>query len=58
MVGLFTDNDVTAYSEEVRDLAVCQDSNLSLNDNKMKVLIVDYRRIQRPSTPPFSSTGL
>ena len=32
MVGLITDNDETAYMEEVRNLAVwCQDNNLSLN---------------------------
>jgi hypothetical protein len=31
-VGLITDNDETAYREEVRDLAMwCQDNNLSLN---------------------------
>ena len=35
VVSLITDNDKTAYREEVRDLAVwCQDSNLSLNVNK------------------------
>ena len=32
VVGLITDNDETAYREEVRDLVVwCQDNNLSLN---------------------------
>jgi hypothetical protein len=32
VVGLITDDDEAAYSEEVRDLAVwCQDNNLSLN---------------------------
>ena len=42
VVGLFTDNDETAYSEEVRDLAVwCQDNNLSLNVRKTKFFIVD-----------------
>ena len=31
VVGLITNNDETAYREEVRDLAVwCQDNNLSL----------------------------
>ena len=31
VVGLITDNDETAYREEVRDLAMwCQDNNLSL----------------------------
>ena len=35
VVGLITDNDETAYREEVRDLAVwCQEYNLSLNVSK------------------------
>ena len=35
VVGLITDNEETAYREEVRDLAVwCQDNNLSLNVSK------------------------
>ena len=46
MVGLITNNDETAYREEVSDLAVwCQDKNLSIN-------------VSKPSTPPFTSTGL
>jgi DNA gyrase/topoisomerase IV subunit B len=37
VVGLITDNDKTAYREEVRELAVwCQDINLSLNVSKTK----------------------
>ena len=37
VIGLITDNDETAYKEEVRDLAVwCQDNNLSLNMTKTK----------------------
>jgi hypothetical protein len=44
VVGLITDNDETAYREEVRDLAVwCQHKNLSPNVSKTKELIVDYR---------------
>jgi hypothetical protein len=36
---------MTAYREEVRDLAVwCQDNNLSLNMIKKKEMIVDYRK--------------
>ena len=39
VVGLITDDDETAYREEVRDLAVrCQDNNLSLNVSKTKQL--------------------
>jgi hypothetical protein len=45
VVGLITDNDETAYKEEVRKLAVWyQDNNLSLNVSKTKELIVDYRK--------------
>ena len=45
VVGLITDNDETAYREEVRDLAVwCQENNLSLNVIKTKEMIVDYRK--------------
>ena len=37
MVSLITDNDVIAYKEEVRDLAMWyQDNNLSLNMVKTK----------------------
>ena len=43
MVGLITDNDETAYREEVRDLIVwCKDNNLSLNVIKTKEMILDY----------------
>ena len=45
MLGLITDNDETAYMEEVRDLAVwCQENTLSLNVIKTKEMIVDYRK--------------
>ena len=44
MVGLITNNNETAYREEVRDLArLCQINNLSLNVTKTKEMIVDYR---------------
>ena len=43
VVGLITDNDGTAYREEVSDLAVwCQVINLSLNVIKTKEMIVGY----------------
>jgi hypothetical protein len=52
MVGLITDNDETAYREEVRELAVwCQDNNLSLNVSKTKELIVDFRKRQAEQAP-------
>jgi hypothetical protein len=57
VVGLITDNDGTAYREEIRDLAVwCQDKNLSLNVIKTKEMIVDNRK--RRTEQQFSSTLL
>ena len=41
MVGLITDNDDTAYREEVRDLIVCY-KDLSLNVIKTKEMTLDY----------------
>ncbi|KAM9504353.1 uncharacterized protein ACWYII_001160 isoform 1-T3 [Salvelinus alpinus] len=52
VVGLITDNDETAYMEEVRDLAMwCQDNNLSLNVIKTKEMIVDYRKRMTEHAP-------
>ena len=52
MVGLITDNDETAYREEVRDLAGwCQNNNLSLNVTKTKEIIVDYRKRRTEHIP-------
>ena len=51
VVGLITDNDETAYREEVRDLTVgCQDNNLSLNVIKTKE-ILDYRKRRTEHAP-------
>ena len=52
VVGLTTNNDETAYREEVRALGVwCQENNLSLNVNKTKEMIVDFRKQQKEHTP-------
>uniref|UniRef100_A0A8K9X6Q5 Reverse transcriptase domain-containing protein n=1 Tax=Oncorhynchus mykiss TaxID=8022 RepID=A0A8K9X6Q5_ONCMY len=52
VVGLITDNDETAYREEVRDLAGwCQNNNLSLNVTKTKEMIVDYRKSSTEHVP-------
>jgi hypothetical protein len=52
VVGLITDNDETAYREEVRDLAVwCQDNTLSLNVINTKEMIVDYRKKRTEQAP-------
>ncbi len=45
VIGLLTDNDETAYREEVSTLTKwCQENHLSLNIDKTKELVVDYRR--------------
>ena len=55
VVGLITNNDETAYREEVRALGVwCLENNLPLNIKKTKEMIGDLRKQQRehsPSTP-------
>ena len=48
VVGLITNNDETAYREEVSSLGVwCQENNLPLNVNQTKEMIVDFRKQQR-----------
>ena len=48
VVGLITNNNETAYREEVRALRVwCQENNLSLNVNLTKEMIVDFKKQQR-----------
>jgi hypothetical protein len=57
VVGLITDNDETAYREEVRDLALwCQNNNLSLNVIKTKEMIVDYKK-RRTKHAPILTDG-
>uniref|UniRef100_A0AAZ3R432 Alkylated DNA repair protein AlkB homologue 8 N-terminal domain-containing protein n=1 Tax=Oncorhynchus tshawytscha TaxID=74940 RepID=A0AAZ3R432_ONCTS len=52
MVGLITNNDETAYREEVRALRVwCQENHLTLNFNKTNDMIVDFRKQQREHPP-------
>ncbi len=48
----FTDNDETAYRAEVSTLTKwCQENHLSLNIDKTKELVVDFRRQSREHTP-------
>jgi tRNA A37 threonylcarbamoyltransferase TsaD len=55
VVGLITDNNKTAYREEVRDLAVwCQDNIISLYVSKAKEMIVDYRKRRAEHARPHS----
>ena len=52
VVGMITNNDETAYKEEVRARGVwCQEITLSLNVNKTKEMIVDFRKQQREHPP-------
>jgi hypothetical protein len=45
LVGLITDNDETAYREEIRDLTMwCKDNNLSLNVIKCELQGKDYSK--------------
>ena len=51
---MITNNDKTAYREEVRALGVwCQEKKLSLNINKTKEMIVDFRKQQRGHPPIY-----
>ncbi len=52
VIGLITDNDETANREEVSTLTKwCQENHLSLNIDKTKELVVDFRRQSRVHTP-------
>ncbi len=52
VIGLITDNDETTYREEVSTLTKwCQVNHLSLNIDKAKQLVVDFRRQSRVHTP-------
>ncbi len=52
VIGLITDNDEMAYREEVSTLTKwCQVNHLSLNIDKTKQLVVDFRRQSRVHTP-------
>ncbi|KAK3509725.1 hypothetical protein QTP70_008461 [Hemibagrus guttatus] len=52
VVGLISKNDESAYREEVQRLtAWCTDNNLSLNVEKTKEMVVDFRRAQSDHSP-------
>ena len=58
VVGLITNNNETAYREEVRDLGVCcQENNLSLNVNKTKEMIVETAEGAAPYPHRWDSSG-
>ncbi|KAK3520074.1 hypothetical protein QTP70_012466 [Hemibagrus guttatus] len=54
VVGLINKNDESAYREEVKRLkAWCRANNLSLNVDKTKEMVVDFRRAQSDHSPLF-----
>src|SRR4029434_5679915 len=58
IVGLITDNEESAYREEVDTLTTwCQDNILSLNISKTKEMIVAYRRRQVEEHAPLYING-
>jgi hypothetical protein len=60
MVGLITDNNETAYREEIENLAVwCQNNNLTLNVTKTEEMIVHYwkGRLSSPHSHQRDNSG-
>ncbi|KAK3527999.1 hypothetical protein QTP86_013111 [Hemibagrus guttatus] len=54
VMGLISKNDESAYREEVQQLtAWCKANNLSLNIDKTKEMVVDFRRAQSGHSPLF-----
>ncbi len=52
VVGLISNRDETNYRSEVSRLAGwCRDNNLSLNVEKMKEIVVDFRRVHTQHAP-------
>ncbi len=52
MVGLISNRDETNYRSEVSRLAGwCRDNNLSLNVEKTKEIVVDFRRVHTQHAP-------
>ncbi|KAL7861169.1 hypothetical protein AOLI_G00175180, partial [Acnodon oligacanthus] len=57
VVGLISENDESAYREEVQRLTDrCGANSLSLNVDKTKEMVVDFRRV-RSDHPPPNITG-
>ncbi len=58
VVGLISNNDETHYREEVAQLAEwCGANNLSLNVEKTKEVVLDFRRRNSIDHPPLTSTA-
>uniref|UniRef100_A0A3Q3G1R3 Reverse transcriptase domain-containing protein n=1 Tax=Labrus bergylta TaxID=56723 RepID=A0A3Q3G1R3_9LABR len=59
VIGLISNNDDTAYREEVQHLAAwCADNNLLLNTSKTKEIIVDFRRERGSMHNPIHINGM
>nr|AMP50169.1 hypothetical protein [uncultured bacterium] len=57
-MGLITNNNETAYREEVRAHgAWCQENNLSLNVNKTKEEMIVHFKKQQREHPPIHIEG-
>ena len=58
VIGLISNNDETAYREEVQHLtAWCANNNLALNTKKTKELIVDFRKSRGGTHTPIRING-
>ncbi|KAL0146840.1 hypothetical protein M9458_057779, partial [Cirrhinus mrigala] len=58
VLGFITNNDESAYMDEVKNLASWwQDNHLQLNVRKTKELVVDFRRRQQRSHEPLIISG-
>ncbi|MGL5102452.1 MAG: alkylated DNA repair protein domain-containing protein, partial [Plesiomonas sp.] len=59
VIGLISNNDETAYREEVRHLATwCSNNNLLLNTSKTKEIIVDFRKAKGGTHDPIHINGM
>ena len=59
VIGLISNNDETAYREEIQHLATwCTENNLLLNTTKTKELIVDFRKKSGGTHDTFHINGM
>ena len=54
VVGRISDNDETEYRNEIENLVNwCSNNNLSLNANKTKEIVIDFRKHSGEHTPVY-----
>ena len=59
VIGLISNNDETAYREEIKHLATwCTENNQLLNTTKTKELIVDFRKVSRGTHDTIHINGM